>query len=171
MRTRRCSKGFALLEILTCLVVLSIILNSIWLIFYHARNLALTSSRKLLTLREVAVVIDSMQADLRRASGIAESCGEYEGGPDQLILRVGQDRYRVYRVEEGRLVRISVAGDAASARKIGFGFERIRFRYNADPPSEATSVTADVYLRRDGASESSSPAFSFATSLRRQIRD
>jgi type II secretory pathway component PulJ len=121
--------GFGVLEALIALTILTLIIGAILSYYTKAQQTFINESAESDALEQTRAPLDWMARDVKLATGIDETWGGYTTSSDTLILSVPSidtggliidaaahsDRI-IYRVESGRLLRITDAKDGVSAR-------------------------------------------------------
>lgn len=115
--------GFTLFEMLVVMSTLALLLGLIAATLLGTMRIERADAAFFHRILEQSALADQFRGDVARALEAPAQWGDYEAGPDCLILRHAGDRHVVYRWADKRLLRTTFAGQTKTEQLLPTGAE------------------------------------------------
>jgi prepilin-type N-terminal cleavage/methylation domain-containing protein len=146
-------RGMTLIEVLAYVAVFAITINLLSVAFIDTTRFVRYADKRLETAGQIDELVSTFQQDLRSAAAIVAAAGDYQTGPDTLVLSApafGEGCYLIYMLEprlkrlarmvleeqDGRLVPLNIKSPRIE-------LEDVRFTYDSQETSRARYVNAE----------------------------
>jgi len=138
--------AFTLFEVLTVVLIMSILANMIFVCYVRVERANDRGIKGLERALETDAVLQHLRRTIRNARAIVPRHGEWTSNANALILRTATDRIAVFTRRDGRLAEIRPAGAGGRVILHSLYASEIRFDYDGRRPAEAGFVTASFVL-------------------------
>ncbi len=146
-------RGMTLIEMLAYIAVFTVTINLLSVAFIDTTRFVRYADKRLETAGQIDELVSTFQQDVRSAPAIVAAVGDYQTGPDTLILSApgyGEASYLIYTLEP-RLKRLArMVLDEQDERLVPLHItsprvelDAVRFTYDSEEISEARCVTVE----------------------------